>query len=288
MGLKLDLPALAQSWAAILAITAALIAAKVVLNACASLVFRWSVPGSTQLGFLLAQGSEFAFVVLSLAPMVELVGSTVASVVIASVALSLALTPTLAETGRKLAGALRQRRKKIDDPETVPRELTAPVFIVGMGEVGRTVADALTEFDIEYGAIERDQRRFADANADGYSVTYGDAGDPRIWEPMAMHSRRITALTAPNYQVSGALTPITRRLYPNLRRFAAIRDEADRERFEAIGLMPVVDRGTPRGIDLAAAILAEFGIDSDAIELWRCRQQERAQAGKDELVAHAA
>jgi CPA2 family monovalent cation:H+ antiporter-2 len=42
VGLKLDLPALAQSWAAILGVTVALIAAKVLLNACASLVFRWS------------------------------------------------------------------------------------------------------------------------------------------------------------------------------------------------------------------------------------------------------
>ena len=39
---------------------------KIITNAAASLVFRWSVPGSTQLGFLLAQGSEFAFVTLSL------------------------------------------------------------------------------------------------------------------------------------------------------------------------------------------------------------------------------
>jgi CPA2 family monovalent cation:H+ antiporter-2 len=166
--------------------------------------------------------------------MVELLGSTVASVLIASVALSLALTPSLAELGRKLAGTLRQRRKRMDDAEIVPRELTAPVFIVGMGEVGRTLADALTEFDIEYGAIERDQRRFADANADGYAVTFGDAADPRIWEPVAMHGRRITALTAPNLEVSGALTPITNRLYPNLRRFAQLLTRRP-ERFEAIG-----------------------------------------------------
>lgn len=288
VGLKLDLPALAQSWAAVLGIAAALIAAKVILNACASLVFRWSVPGSTQLGFLLAQGSEFAFVVLSLPAMLDLVGTTTASVLIASVALSLALTPTMAEVGRKLAGRLRQRRKKLDDPELIARELTAPILIVGMGEIGRTVADALTEFGIEYNAIERDQRRFAEANADGYSVTFGDSGDPRIWEPVSLGRRQILALTAPDFEVSSSLTPTTRRLFPDLRRLAAIRDEADRERFEALGIVPVLDRGTPRGIDIAAALLAEWGVDPGAIDLWRRRQQERALAGSDEAVPQAA
>lgn len=288
VGLKLDLPALAQSWAAVLGIAAALIAAKVILNACASLVFRWSVPGSTQLGFLLAQGSEFAFVVLSLPAMLDLVGTTTASVLIASVALSLALTPTMAEVGRKLAGRLRQRRKQLDDPELIARELTAPILIVGMGEIGRTVADALTEFGIEYNAIERDQRRFAEANADGYSVTFGDSGDPRIWEPVSLGRRQIIALTAPDFEVSSGLTPTTRRLFPDLRRLAAIRDEADRERFEALGIVPVLDRGTPRGIDIAAALLAEWGVDPGAIDLWRRRQQERALAGSDEAVPQAA
>ena len=77
-----------------------LMALKVVSNAAASLVFRWSVPGSTQLGFLLAQGSEFAFVILSLAPVRALVGEAETSVLVAAVALSLAATPTLAEAGR--------------------------------------------------------------------------------------------------------------------------------------------------------------------------------------------
>lgn len=288
VGLKLDLPALAQSWPAVLGVTVALIAAKVLLNASASLVFRWSVPGSTQLGFLLAQGSEFAFVVLSLSPMVELLGSSTASVLIASVALSLALTPALAEAGRKLAGALRQRKKAENDPELVARELTAPVLIVGMGEVGRTVADALSEFGLEYGAIERDQRRFADATADGYTVAFGDTADPRIWEPVSMHGRSVLALTAPDLAVSSALTPINSHRYPDLKRFAAIGDEADRERFAAIGLRPVVDRGAPRGLELASAVLAELGIDPDAVALWRNRQRERASAGRDEAIARAA
>ena len=69
VGLSLDLSSLAQHWAAMIAIAILFITVKIATNAASSLIFRWSVPGSMQLGFLLAQGSEFAFVILSLPAM---------------------------------------------------------------------------------------------------------------------------------------------------------------------------------------------------------------------------
>jgi len=276
VGLSLDLAALARQWPAVLGVAAALIMAKVVLNAAASLVFRWSVPGSTQLGFLLAQGSEFAFVVLALPPVRALIGPAETSVIIAAVALSLAATPTLAETGRTLAGRLRKRTQKATEPELQPRDLVAPVLIVGMGAVGRTLADALIELDIRYAAVERDQRRLADAVADGYAVEFGDAGDVRLWEPVALHGRRISVLTAPAFDVASALAPIAQRLYPNLTSIAVVHDQAESERFQGIGMHPIVDRSLPPGLDVAVAVLGELGIDTAIIGAWMRRQQGRA------------
>ncbi len=276
VGLSLDLGALARQWLAVLGIAVALIAAKVVLNAAASLVFRWSVPGSTQLGFLLAQGSEFAFVVLALPPVHAIVGSAETSVIMAAVALSLAATPTLAETGRTLAGRLRMQRKQMADDELQPRGLVAPVLIVGMGAVGRTLADALIEADIGYAAIERDQRRFADALADGYKVAFGDTEDTRIWEPVALHGRRISVLTAPSFEIASALTPTAQLLYPGLKRIAVVRDEAEGQRFRAAGIQAVVDRGEPPGIGVAATVLIELGVEASVMDAWMRRQQARA------------
>ena len=138
-------------WPAVIGIAVLLLAIKIVTNAAASLVFRWSVPGSIQLGFLLAQGSEFAFVIFSLPAVRILVGETQSAVLIAAVALSLAVTPTLAEAGRSLAGRMRRRAVHEADPELQPRDLAGPVFIAGMGRTGRTLADALSELGIAYG-----------------------------------------------------------------------------------------------------------------------------------------
>jgi CPA2 family monovalent cation:H+ antiporter-2 len=145
-----------------------------------------------------------------------------------------------------------------------------------MGRVGRTLADALIEFGIGYGAVERDQRRFAEALADGYAVAFGDVADPRLWGPVGMSERRLSAVTAPSYEVSSELTPMARQLYPSLKRYALVRSEEDRERFRSIGMHPVMDRSVPPGLDLAGAILAELGIEAEAIGAWKRRQQERA------------
>src|SRR6185437_14769970 len=59
VGLSLDILALAHSWFVIIALAVLIVVAKILTNMAASLVFRWSTPGSAQLGFLLAQGSEF-------------------------------------------------------------------------------------------------------------------------------------------------------------------------------------------------------------------------------------
>ena len=178
VGLSLDVAMLMRHWQWILGGTLVLLVVKGALNALASLVFRWSVPGSTQLGLLLAQGSEFAFVLLSLPPMRALVGAEASGAAIAVVALSLALTPTLAEVGRALAGSMRRRAMRATDAELQPHDMVGPVLIVGMGPRGRTVADALVEFEIDYTAIEHDPRLLRDAVADGYNAVFGDLGDP--------------------------------------------------------------------------------------------------------------
>jgi CPA2 family monovalent cation:H+ antiporter-2 len=144
-------------WPAVIGVTVVLVAAKVLANSTASLAFRWSIPGSLQLVFLLAQGCEIAFVILSLPAVRALLGPVRVSIVVASVVLSLALTPNLAEIGRQVAGQLRRRKDKVEGPELQRKELAAPVLIIGMGRIGRTLADGLTKFDIQYNAVERDQ-----------------------------------------------------------------------------------------------------------------------------------
>ena len=277
VGMSLDWRILVGHWAEILVFLFALITIKVVLVSAAARVFGWSTPGSVQLGFLLFQGSEFVFVIIAMPMVREALGEGAVGVIITGIAASLVLTPTLAALGNKLAKMLRQRGETSAlTVESQPSATTPPVVVFGMGEVGRTVVDALKANDVPYDAIEMDYDRFLAASADGYPVAFGDPGDVRLMETLAFAQRETTVVTIVRYEVSKALMPIMRDRYPNLTRFIAVDTDEDKIRFEAVGMRPVVNRSIPRGMDIAAAVLRHQRVDEADIQAWMRRHQERA------------
>ena len=268
IGLSLDVKAIEDHWFAVLAVTALFTVIKILTNFAASRVFKWSIPGSTQLGFLLGQGSEFAFVILILPPVRDAVGTVNASILVPVVALSLALTPTVAQMGRTLAGQMRRLLQQRQSGEMLRQSGAPEVIIVGMGTIGRTVADALTRFKLDYIALERDESRLKVAVADGYNVFYGDGFDIRMWESIGLREKTLSVLTRPDIAVLTQTAPIIRERYPNLRRFAIATTESEAALFRAIGLAVIVDQGAIRGVDAAAEVLTQLGINAQEVSEW--------------------
>ena len=230
-----------------------------------------------QLGFLLAQGSEFAFVIVAMPSIRAALGEVAVGVILTGVAISMALTPALADLGNRVARMLRQRAEA---PASATQGSTdsaiAPVVVFGMDEVGRTVVDALMENGVAFDAVEMDYDRFLAASADGYPVAFGDEGDIRLMATLHMGERSTVVVTVVRYELSKALTPIVSDRYPKLARFIAVDGEGDRERFASLGMRPVVNRSIPRGIDLAAAVLRAQNVSEVQIQEWMRRRQERA------------
>jgi CPA2 family monovalent cation:H+ antiporter-2 len=277
VGMSLDWRLLIAHWAEIFVFLAALIMIKAALIVAAARAFGWSVPGSVQLGFLLAQGSEFVFVIVAMPMVRQELGEDVVGVLITGVAASLAFTPAVASLGNSLARILKQRSTtSVITPEAMPHATIKPVVVFGMDDNGRSVADALEAHTVPYDAIEGDYDRFLAASADGYPVAFGDPGDVRLMETLAYSERSAIVVTDILYETAAAMKPIVQDRYPNLTCFIAVDSDDDKMRFESAGLRPVVNRSFPRGLDLAAAVLRYQNIDEAKIQLWMLRQQERA------------
>lgn len=152
------------------------------------------------------------------------------------------------------------------------------MFVVGMGLRGRTFADALTEFEIGYCAIENVPHRFRTALADGYRLSFGDLAEPKMWEPMAMQDRRVSVPTEPTFEQSRSITPVADRFFPDLTRVALADRPAKAARFGSIGLVPVVDSDDRPGINASADVLVRLGTDPTGIEAWTDRQMEIRRA----------
>lgn len=275
IGMSLNIGAALQSWPTILAVLAGLVLIKATLTYAAARMLGIPTRTAVQLAMLLSQVSEFAFVILAMPALRSAIGENLTTILVIAVAASLAVTPALSSLGNRIARRLAERDLSAKD-NVSPTAKVAPVVIFGMGEVGRRVADALGAHGIDYLAVEMDHDRFVRAEADGYPVAYGDLADLRLAETLDMADRPTAVVTINRYEISRDLTPTLRERYPNLKRFVGVDTDADRHRFDGLGMVAVVNRSVPKGIDLAAAVLRQHQVADARIEAWMQRQQEEA------------
>ncbi len=287
VGYTLDQNALIHQWPAIVVVTLLLIGVKIVANVAASRMFHWSVPGSTQLGFMLAQGSEFGFVILGLPAVRNLIGAGPASILVAATALSMAATPNLAGAGRNLAAYLRKHQSRPKSAEMEPKGDPGPVIIVGMGRIGRAVADALENFDIGYCGIERDHRRLDQAIADGYDAKFGDGTDIRLWQSVGLTTRKVTVLTAPDVSVQAEVSKLAAAEYPHLKRIIVAHDKKHAESLRALGLNTIEEDNLEFSENTVRAVLAVFSVAPADVEAWLRTRRDRIFPGPAAAAARA-
>ena len=286
VGMSLDPAVLWASGWQILGIVAGMLVVKIVFVYLAARALRSPHRISLQMGFLLSQGSEFAFVVFSLPGVQTALGGDLASVLISSVALSMALTPPLASFGHNLAD--RVARPLPDASLESGSSLgDRKVLILGMGPIGRCVADALEAHEIHYLGVEMHHRRFIQASTDGYPVMFGDGADLRLMETIAIAHANTLVVTEPRWEVAREVAPIAAKRYPHLKRLVSVSDPEEGRKFEPLDLTPVIDRSFPAGLDLAATVLKVQQVEEEKISKWVQRHQARALEEKAEYESAA-
>lgn len=284
VGMMIDMPALIANLPLVLAAAVAILLIKTLAGYGAARLVGWSAPGGTQLAFLLAQGSEFTLVVVSIvtvasanlaanggAPLLPPLAETV---LVAAVAISLAAAPFWADAGMRLARWLARRMQEDPGTATTPSG-PRPVIVFGMTSAGRLAIDALRDNDIPVIALDNDPERFLAATADGYSVVFGDASNLRLIEAIGANHARAVVIGLPRYEVSTAVTPIIAQRFPDLKRYVAVDSLEDIPRFEALGMNAYGSMGEPTGIELATALLRDLGVPDEAVSEWLAREHDR-------------
>jgi len=111
--------------------------------------------------------------------------------------------------------------------------------------------------------------------ADGYFVNYGDPSDTRLWESVNLHHRKVTVFTAPDAGELAITSPASLAIHPDLKRFVVVKDPAQAQRFEALGLSAIVRRGSDPVTDIAPAIMQALEIPQAKIDAWLKSHRER-------------
>jgi CPA2 family monovalent cation:H+ antiporter-2 len=244
-----------------------LVAGKALVLTLIALLCRFPFTTALHLGLLLAQGGEFAFVVLARAGQADLVDPTQIELLTSVVAVSMAVTPALAGLGDWVARRGHAAAGQAVAPDDDARDMADHVILVGFGRVGQIVAAILREQGISYIAIDRDPRlvtRLRDGKH-GESVYFGDIRKVEVLKAVGAGRARAVVLTIDTGSGREKLVPRLRASFPRLHILVRARDRRQARDLEQAGATAVVPEILEGSLQLAGVTLRHLGLPGDEV-----------------------
>jgi len=258
VGMSVDLGLTVSKAGLVIGLAVGLLVAKAVILCGLSLVTGMRPAQAVNLGILLSQGGEFAFVLLGAALGSGVVTGDIAHLLVVVVALTMMATPFLAMLGRLLEREVE--RRTVVDLETraeETEELKDHVVIAGFGRVGRAVAAQLRDAGTDFIAVDLDPHRIIEARAAGLPVYFGDATRPEILEAVHVERARAMVVAVDNPQVALRAVAIVRYIFPDLKIYARAHDDAHARELARAGADTVVPEMVATGHRLAGSIIED-------------------------------
>lgn len=227
-------------------------------------LFAFTTPQAAEIGLLLGQGGEFAFVVLALAMNHALLPEPTAQFMLVVVAATMFITPLVARLARVL-GRWLARRDAGDGTIDLPGDLTDHVVLAGYGRTGALLAALLDRQRIPHVALDLDIRRIADARATGAPVWHGDASKPAILERLCIDAASALVVTTDDAAAAERIVRTARQRCANLPIVARARDGGHARRLREVGASDVVPEVFEAGLEVGRMTLQHAGLPAEAV-----------------------
>ena len=286
VGASIDFPLIARDLGPITGLVIGLVLLKLVLLHLLARLFRLGLDQNLLFSFALAQGGEFAFVLVSFALQNGVLEAPLAGRVIAVVALSMALTPLLMLFNEKVVTPRVGTTKAGPEREHDVVDEERRVVIAGFGRFGEIVGRLLRANGFEATVLDFDSDEVDLLRRMGMEVYYGDAtrADLLAAAGAGRAELLVVAVGAPRRALQIVRT--AQKHFPNLRILARAHGRADAQELAELGVDHVYRETLDSALRLGRDALRELGVPAyqaqRAAQAFR-RHDERALA---ELTAH--
>lgn len=275
VGMMLDLSIILQQPGRILLYVTILLGVKFAVIAILARLFGSNWRDAALTGVHLAQGGEFAFVVLTAAESGLLLASEASSLFAAAVTVSMALTPLL------IAGVDRlvERESEDHDVEGPEKAENAPAIIVGYGRFGQTVNQLLAARGIPVTLIDRKPGQIELSGRFGRKVYYGDGTRLDVLRIAGAEEAQLLVYCNDGHQMTNEMLGAVRRAFPNLKVLVRAFDRRHVMQLANADCDVVVREVHESAVKMGRSALKAAGVDEktiDAIEAdYRERDSER-------------
>jgi glutathione-regulated potassium-efflux system ancillary protein KefC/glutathione-regulated potassium-efflux system protein KefB len=214
VGAGLDLALLAAQPLLLLGLVAGLIAVKWIAMYAAGRVFRRSVRTSATTATALAQGGEFAFVLLGFALGARVLDAELARMLTAVVAVSMAATPLVFAAYEKL---VLNRVEARPEPERLPFDEGAPDAIVaGFGRFGQIATRLLIANGYNVVLLDSSIEQIDLIRRFGWRVHYGDASRLDLLRTAGADKAKLLVVAIDDRDKAKEMVELAKESFPHL------------------------------------------------------------------------
>ena len=260
VGMTFDLAAVAANIVPIIGITLIFVLIKVLLTALVARAFGLKSDTGLRAALILAQGSEFGFVLTSLAGIGGILSGGTILNLNAAIVLSIALTPALATLGRYAASYIRDRRgRRASSLADESEHLAEHVLVAGYGRVGQAICRLLDNAEIGYVVLDLNVQRVIRARARGLPVYFGDASRIDVLRAAGVERASLAVIAIDSPAMAERMAAALHEIVPNLVIVARAWDAGHAQRLAHLGVNEAIPEDIEIGLGLGSAMLRRLG-----------------------------
>ena len=215
VGAGLDLGLVRDHFLLIAGLVLGLMALKIVAMYGAARLFRTPHRTALTTGVALAQGGEFAFVLLGFVLGARVLSAELAHLLTAVVAVSMAATPLLSAGYDRL---VLSRTEDREEPDDLPFDEGAPdVIVAGFGRFGQIATRLLLANNFKVVLLDSSIEQIEVIRRFGWTVHYGDASRMDLLRTAGADKAKLLIVAIDDRDKASEMVAAAHELFPNLK-----------------------------------------------------------------------
>ena len=284
VGLSLQLQVVLENWAVILIAVPLIMLTKTIVIYALCRIAGSPHNSAMKNAFLLSQGGEFGFVLFTAAAGAAVFPTTTASLLIAIVTVTMALTPLFAAIPTLLI--VPEKREELEEDF---EGAGADVFMIGFSRFGQIAAQILLAGGRSVTIIDHSADRIRQASRFGFRIYFGDGTRKDVLVAAGIEKAKIIAVCIHKPEITDRVIDLIQSEYPDARIFARAYDRVHSLSLRARGVEYELRETLESGLLFGQRAIEALGVpESDATAITediRERDEARLQLQQVEGIA---
>lgn len=286
VGMSLNLRLLFSEPLLILALALGLMLIKILVVAMILRVRKFPLEDGLLIGVMLAQGGEFAFVVMATAEQTAFIPEEITNYVVLVVGISMALTSPLVilhewiTRKRTMQEKAQQETVRAQNSMAALEQTDTPkaeVIIAGFGRFGQIIGRILTASNIPFNALDKNPEHIEFLKNYGVQSYYGDATRIELLEAAGIRDAKVLVVALVNIEASLEIVRLVKNHFPQITLIVRARDRAHAYRLAELGVENPIREIYESSLSAAMRTLNEIGYTDGqsqrAIDIFREHDQ---------------